>query len=257
MDRWRERTALVTGGASGIGRALCEEFLKAGINVVACDLNHQMQIIETLDHNLEHSGELMPVACDVTKEEEVLSMFDQVRKSRLRGIDICVNCAGIGDDKNLTEGEVSMWRKMLEVNILGLAICTREAIKSMKERKVQDGHIIHLCSAAGHQVMPLMPFYSATKFAVRALAEALRQELKAEKSGIRVTTLSPGAVCTAFADNFTSAFFLNFYDKNPHLTTTDVVASIVHALSAPRHVEVNDVIIRSIQKPTRNPQLEQ
>lgn len=136
------------------------------------------------------------------------------------------------------------------MNVLGLSICTREALKSMKERGVTDGHILHLSSEAGHEPMPLMPFYSATKFAVRALAEALRQELAQEKSNIRVTTISPTAVKTEFIKKLgDNPFFEGFFEKFPHLTTAEVVGAVIHALSAPRHVQVHDILIRSVALP--------
>merc|ERR1712179_573113 len=90
---------------------------------------------------------------------------------------------------------------MLDVNILGLTICTREAVKQMKERNVDDGHIFQLGSMSGHRIIlgsPHIHFYAATKYAVKALVEGLRNELRQMKSNIRVTHISPGLVHTEF-----------------------------------------------------------
>jgi len=87
---------------------------------------------------------------------------------------------------------------MLDVNVLGLCIGTREAVKLMRESKVDDGHVININSMSGHRIVG-MPFYSATKFAVTALTEGLRRELVEAKTHIRATSISPGLVETNFA----------------------------------------------------------
>merc|ERR1711893_15889 len=101
----------------------------------------------------------------------------------------------------LVSGETWKFRNMLELNVLALTICTREAIQSMKERGVDDGHIVHVSSGAAYSIPPGYDatFYSATKWAVRGLTEGLRSELRALKSNIRVSSVSPGFVKTEFA----------------------------------------------------------
>ena len=103
MDRWVGRTALVTGSASGIGRATTLQLLRLGVNVVACDLSDCVQRVEAIKEELTDAGcgQLMAMACDVSKEEDVVSVFEKVRQSDLKGVDICVNSAGIGDNKKL------------------------------------------------------------------------------------------------------------------------------------------------------------
>ena len=94
------------------------------------------------------------------------------------------------------------WRTMYEVNVLGLSMCTQEACKLMEQSGVSDGHVVMLNSVAGHNVLNLAVFYSSTKFAVTCLAEGLRQELRAKKSKIRVTSISPGAIKTPFLTKY-------------------------------------------------------
>ena len=93
---------------------------------------------------------------------------------------------------------------MLDVNVLGLCICTREAYKLMEKGGIDDGHFVNINSMSGHRIVGL-PFYSATKFAVTALTEGLRRELRAKKSQIRCTSISPGLVETNFLFRY---FFL-------------------------------------------------
>lgn len=250
MNRWNGRTALVTGASSGIGRFIAMELLKHGVNVVACA--RRIEAIEAIKGELKDAmkGQLMAVKCDVAKEEEILAMFEKIKASGLKGVDICINNAGFGDAKPLTEGETSVWRNMLEVNVLGLSICTREALKSMKERDVDDGHIIHLSSVAAYNIQPQYAFYCATKHAVRALTEGLRQELLAKKSGIRVTAISPGAVLTEFGNRMGNKAMVDaYYQNNPYLAADDIVASVLYALSAPKHVQIHDTVIYPVGQP--------
>jgi len=101
------------------------------------------------------------------------------------------------------------WKGMFDVNVIGMSICTREAVKLMKDAGVDDGHVVNLNSIVGHFVGPRLKAYSATKYAVTALTEGLRQELCQEKSHIRTTSISPGFVKTEFAARFVDQWFKN------------------------------------------------
>lgn len=98
------------------------------------------------------------------------------------------NAGGAGLSTNLIEGDTEVWKRVFDLNVLGLCIATREAVKNMKENNV-DGHIIHINSIAGHKVLNVPNFnvYPASKFAVTALTETLRQELNSIGSKIKIT----------------------------------------------------------------------
>ncbi|XP_038942295.1 dehydrogenase/reductase SDR family member 11 isoform X7 [Rattus norvegicus] len=143
----------------------------------------------------------------------------------------------------------------IEVNVLALSICTREAYQSMKERNVDDGHIININSMCGHRVPPqsVIHFYSATKYAVTALTEGLRQELLEAQTHIRATCISPGLVETQFA--------FKLYDKDPReaaatyehikcLRPEDVAEAVIYVLSTPPHVQVGDIQMRPTEQVT-------
>jgi NADP-dependent 3-hydroxy acid dehydrogenase YdfG len=135
---------------------------------------------------------------------------------------------------------------MLEVNVLGLAIATREAIKDMERRGVA-GHVVHVSSMAGHRVPgPDSGMYAATKFAVRALTEALRQELRARKSAIRVTAISPGHVFTEFADVFSgrAGAQAEIDARSKILEPRDVAEAILWIVTRPAHLQVHDLLVR-------------
>ena len=120
-------------------------------------------------------------------------------------------------------------------------IATREAVRDMDRRGVA-GHVVHVASMAAHRVPPGSGVYAASKFAVRALTEALRQELRARQSPIRVTQVSPGYVETEFAQVFSGDD--SVYRRLKALEPGDVARAVLWAVSQPAHVEVHDVLVR-------------
>ena len=202
MDRWRGKVAVVTGASSGIGRAIVHALARDGMRVAFCARREDR--LDDLTRELL-DGEPAPSAADLLvrrvdmrEEAQILELFTRVRE-KWGGVDVLVNNAGLGHASPLVSGSTEDWREMLEVNVLGLCVATREAVADMRTRG-DDGHVIHIGSMAGHRVPAGAGVYSATKFAVRALTEGLRQELRALESGIRVTAISPGYVETEFAD---------------------------------------------------------
>ncbi|XP_072314603.1 dehydrogenase/reductase SDR family member 11-like [Eucyclogobius newberryi] len=253
MERWRGRVALVTGASVGIGAAIAKELVLHGMKVMGCA--RDVEKIKKLSEECRaagHSGVLVPYKCDLTNEEEILTMFTDI-KSQYRGVDVCINNAGLAHPDSLLNGQTSGWRNMLDVNVIALSVCTREAYQSMKERNVDDGHIIHINSMSGHRVVNSADthFYSATKFAVTALTEGLRQELREAKTHIRATSISPGFVETEF--------FPRLYSQNPEKGSTaytklkcieavDVAKAVIYALSAPPHVQIGDIQMRPVEQ---------
>ena len=171
MDRWAGRTALVTGASSGIGAAIASRLVAEGLRVVGCGRRPERaaEILAAADPTGNNS---LAVACDVRDETSVRRMFADTRE-RFGGVDVLINNAGLGHAGTLAEGRADDWREMLDVNILGLCLCTREALADMRARG-GFGQIIHIGSMAGQRVPPGAGFYGATKHAVRALTESLR-----------------------------------------------------------------------------------
>ncbi|XP_049800283.1 dehydrogenase/reductase SDR family member 11-like [Schistocerca nitens] len=182
MERYAGRVALVTGANSGIGAATARALLRRGLEVVGLDKRiDRVQARELKDA----PGRLYPLQCDVSCEENVLRAFKWI-KENLGGVDVLINSAGICRENLPTTGQTAEWRHTLDVNVLGLSVCTREAVQSMLDRGVDDGFVIHICSIAGH-IMPFDPLcsmYHASKHAVRALLEGLRMDLVARNSKI-------------------------------------------------------------------------
>jgi NADP+-dependent farnesol dehydrogenase len=137
----------------------------------------------------EKKGKLFAVKVDMTKEDDILKGFKWVSE-KIGPVHILVNNAGITQNTNLTEGETEKWKKILDTNVLGLCIATREAVKVMimKANNI-DGHIIHINSVSGHGVpnFPGVNVYAASKHAVTALTETLRQEFNHPGLKIKIT----------------------------------------------------------------------
>jgi NADP-dependent 3-hydroxy acid dehydrogenase YdfG len=190
----------------------------------------------------------MPLRVDLRDEDQIIGMFEQTR-TRLGGVDVLVNNAGLGHLAPLLNGQTEHWREMLEVNVLALCICTREAIAQMRARG-DAGHVIHISSMAAHRVPPGSGVYSATKFAVRSLTEGLRQELRAAGSAIRVTAISPGFVETGFAAHYhhDEQATARTYGRYPVIQSAEIADAVVYALSQADHVQIHDVLLRPTQQ---------
>ncbi|XP_013772396.1 dehydrogenase/reductase SDR family member 11-like [Limulus polyphemus] len=254
MQRWVGRVAVVTGASAGIGAEICRELVKHGMIVVGCarDVDRIRAICE--EENVKSAvGSLKPVKCDLTKENEILSMFEDIRKT-YGCVHLCINNAGFSEiNTTLLEGDTDSWRRMLEVNVMGLCICTRESIKLMRENSINDGQIIHISSMSAHRVRPGgLSFYSGTKFMVKALAEGFRNELRASNSGIRVACISPGMVDTEFHKRL--------FKDNPEearrrvsqftfLKAEDIARAVLNILEMEPHIDINDIIIRPTEQP--------
>ncbi|XP_071946356.1 dehydrogenase/reductase SDR family member 11-like [Antedon mediterranea] len=249
-DRWVGRVALVTGASVGIGAAIAKKLVKHGMKVVGC-ANNGVDKVKAIAEELKSQnapGILHPVKCDISKENEILAMFAEI-KDKFGGVDVCVNNAGLSIDCPLMSGKTEDWRHLLDVNVLGLSICTREALNQMTERGVDDGHIFHLSSVGGHFVFSSVSFYCGTKHMVRALTEGLRQELRAKKSNIRITSISPGYVRTEFLQRMVGEEIAKKYTyEMKGLDAEDIADALAYALHAPPHCQVHDILLR----PTNN-----
>jgi len=247
LERWRGKVAVVTGASSGIGRATAALLADAGLKVAVAARRR-----ERLDaFAAERPGaEVLALEVDLRDEAAIARAFAQVRE-RWGGVDVLVNNAGLGRKAPLVSGATEAWREMLEVNVLALCVCTREALQDMRARGDQ-GHVIHVSSMSAHRVPSGSGVYSATKFAVRSLTEGLRQELRELESGIRVSSISPGFVETEFAATYheSEEAARATYSRFPVLTPDDVANAVAYVLGAPAHVQVHDVLVRPTQQPT-------
>lgn len=192
MDRWVNKTAIVTGASSGIGAAIVIDLVKAGMNVVG--LARRVQRVSELQQQIPKTskGKLYAIECDITIEKDIKSAFEWVEQN-LGGVDVLVNNAGIMNQVNLVdENNSDAIRSTIETNLMGPVLCTREAFQSMRKRGV-DGHIFMINSTLGHKVFYLVGttastnIYPPTKYGITAMTEVLRQEFQAFGTKIKIT----------------------------------------------------------------------
>jgi 17beta-estradiol 17-dehydrogenase / 3beta-hydroxysteroid 3-dehydrogenase len=234
------RSVVVTGASSGIGaattRALAAEGARLTIGARRADR------LDALAREIG-ADRVALVRADMRVEADVVRLIATARE-RFGGVDALVNNAGLGRKAPVRTGTTEAWREMLETNVLGLLVATREALQDMERRGVA-GHVVQVSSMAGHRVPGAdSAVYSGTKFAVRAITEGLRQELRAAKSPVRVSLVSPGYVDTEFADVFAGPGGAPPMRDMKQLEAGDVARAIVWILSQPPHVEVHDVLVR-------------
>jgi 17beta-estradiol 17-dehydrogenase / 3beta-hydroxysteroid 3-dehydrogenase len=220
---------LVTGASSGIGRALCEILVDRGASVLGV----------TRRPNSLPSG-VAPIQADLTKRDEVLEVFNHLGR-----INALVNCAGVAYLARITDGNPADWEEMWRVNVMALALCCQLSLRHFPK---QGGRIVNVSSMSGHRVPPTGGFYAPTKFAVRAVTDALRNELKAINSPVQVACVSPGFVDTPLLDQYfrgREEVLRKTRDSMSMLKPEDVAYSILSILEAPTHVEIGDILMRS------------
>ncbi len=245
-----DQVALVTGASSGIGEAIARMLAAHGAHVVA--LARRVDRLARLGDALREQhprAKFTAIGCDLRDTDALVAAFDRVR-DELGGARILVNNAGLGRDAPLCSGDTAHFREMLDVNVLALAVCTREAVGHMLARG-DVGHIVHISSMAAHRVPQGGGMYAASKFAVRALLEGLRQELRDRGSRIRVGAVSPGYVRTEFAEvqSGSAEAAGRTYGRFTVLDVADVADVVRGMLVAPDHVQIHDVLMRSVEQP--------
>lgn len=190
MERWSQKVAVVTGASSGIGASIAVELAKAGLIVIG--LARRKERVDKLASDLAKNvtGKLIAFQCDVSKEDEIIEAFTWINE-RYGGVDVLVNNAGIIAYETLltSPGNAEKLRNVLDVNVMGVVLCTREAFQSMKKRQV-DGHIITINSTLGHTI-PISAgtfnIYPPSKYAVTAINEMLRHEFRNSGTKIKIT----------------------------------------------------------------------
>jgi clavulanate-9-aldehyde reducatase len=234
------RVAAVTGASSGIGEATARALSDAGASVALGA--RRADRLETLAEGLD--GPTFVRELDVADEEQARD-FVKAAHDELGGLHILVNNAGVMLLGPVAGADTDEWRRMIDVNLLGLLYCTHAALPLIEASG--GGDVVNVSSVAGRRADAGAAVYNMTKFGVHAFSEALRQE--ALHSGIRVTTVAPGFVETE----------LQSHNKNPLvrraterareqigqvLSAADIAEAILHAVTRPPHVCVNEIVVR-------------
>jgi NADP-dependent 3-hydroxy acid dehydrogenase YdfG len=258
-----DKTAVVTGASSGIGRAIAEKLGGAGAHVylagrTASAMEESKKVIESA------GGKATPVVADLREVAQVQGLVDRAAADTGR-LDIMVNNAGLSYPSSIIDADPEEWREMFEVNVIALLAGCQAAVKAMRKTGSQ-GHIVNISSVAA--LRPDSGVYGSTKHAVNTISNTLRAEL--EGDNIRVVTIMPGAIATNFARNFDPAVVSNFvrmtglevdvkrgerlpdevFEKlqGPLRQTLgsadDIAGAVLYAVSQPIDVNVAEMVVR-------------
>ncbi len=226
------KTAFITGGSNGIGKATSIKLLEAGANVFVLELSQERINTFVEEANTDKLGTYQG---DVGNEADVIAAFEQC-KAKFGGLDILLNNAGIGlTSPDLSETDLSVFDKMVNVNMRGVFLATREALKIMKPQK--SGHILTLISMAGQRTNPGAPLYCASKFGARGINSGLADQVL--KEGIKVTDINPGPVDSDYWGD-------RNVPREKFLSVNDVADVIMFAVGSPAHVVMREINFDSV-----------
>jgi NADP-dependent 3-hydroxy acid dehydrogenase YdfG len=247
MPKLHGKVAVVTGASSGIGEATAEALAAEGATVVVA-ARREERLVDLTKRIEESGGKVLAATCDVTDEAQAHGLIRRAEDEFGR-VDILVNNAGVMLLSTVGKGLSEEWRRMFDVNVLGLLYATDAAIETMKRQG--GGHLVNVSSVAGRKVTrDSSGVYAGSKFAVGAISEGLRQELL--EDNIRVTIVEPGAVATELTDHITdedARESLGGLLNLEILRAEDIANAIVYAVTQPERVSVNEILIRPTQQP--------
>ena len=238
------KVVVITGASSGLGEATAR-LLSAQDASVVLGARRIDRLRVLADELSRRGGKALAVPTDVVQCDQVKRLVDAAVQTYGR-IDVMINNAGLMPQALLERLKIDEWNRMIDVNIKGVLYGIAAALPHMKRQKA--GHFINVSSVAGHRVGPGFAVYAATKYAVRALSEGLRQEVK--PYNIRTTVISPGAVATELPNTVTdpqAAERIRKFYAEVAIPAESFARAVAFAMSQPEEVDVNEILFR----PTR------
>ncbi|MGE8339515.1 MAG: SDR family oxidoreductase [Flavobacterium sp.] len=237
----KDKVVIITGASSGMGEAAAKHLAGLGATVILGA--RRADRIDKLAKDIQQTGaKALAVEVDVTDLEQVKNLVDTAVRQFGR-VDVIVNNAGVMPLSPMDRINVEEWNTMIDVNIKGVLNGIAAVLPYMKEQK--SGQIINTSSVAGHKVFYSSAVYSATKYAVRALTEGLRMELK--PYNIRTTIVCPGAVKTEVLEHISEADIQQAnkdYVGEVGISADSFARVVAFAISQPSDVDINEIIFR-------------
>ncbi len=251
MSRRLEGTvALVTGASSGIGEATALALAAEGASVAIAARRRDR--LEALAERIGGGSKVLVLETDVTDEEQARAMVDRTI-AELGRLDTLVNNAGVMLLGSIVDAPIEEWQRMVQLNVLGLLYCTHAALphllRAAEDDPRQVADVVNMSSVAGRVARQGSGVYNATKFGVVAFSESLRQEVT--KRHVRVSIVEPGAVMTELATHNRPEVIEGMrarFGKMEMLQAEDIAESIVFTVTRPRHVAVNEILIRPTEQ---------
>ncbi|HTV20556.1 MAG TPA: SDR family oxidoreductase [Polyangiaceae bacterium] len=245
-ERTREgKVVLVTGASSGIGEAIARRLGRAGARLVLGA--RRVDRLDAVARGIvAEGGSAIAVRADVTRRVDVERLVSEARRTFGR-LDVLVNNAGVMPLSALRERKIDEWEQMIDVNLRGVLYAIAAALPLFDAQGA--GHVINITSVADRTVVPTAAVYSATKFAVRALSEGLRQEAGAH---LRVTLVAPGATESELANGISDPELRRaaIEDYRRDLIGADAIArAVAFAIEQPADVDINEIVVRPTAQP--------
>jgi NADP-dependent 3-hydroxy acid dehydrogenase YdfG len=249
-QRLQGTVALVTGASSGIGEATAMALVAEGATVAIAARRRDR--LEALAERIGTDHDVLVIETDVTDQSSAQAMVEQTVDQYGR-LDTLVNNAGVMLLGPIVDAPIDEWRRMVELNLLGLLYCTHAAVPHLlraadsEPRKVAD--IVNVSSVAGRVARQGSGVYNATKFGVAAFSESLRQEVTGRH--LRVSLIEPGATMTELASHNRPEIIevmRGTFGTIELMRAEDIAESILFTVTRPRHVAVNEVLIRPTEQ---------
>ncbi|KAH8420726.1 hypothetical protein KR222_003236 [Zaprionus bogoriensis] len=240
---WRNKVAVITGASVGIGASTALALANAGMIVVG--LARRAELIEALSAQVSGEGKIVARQCDLSDDEQLVSSFSWIQE-HFHCIHVLVCNAGILKASFLSEWPPKDIKELFDLNVVATASCLRETLRHMAKTK-QRCHIVVINSVLGHRIpevpVPLFSVYPATKHAITALCQTVRQEIHFLKLNIKLTSICPGMVDTDFLSVYSQAVH-----ELPKLQSDDVAKAVLYALDTPDGVQVEDIVLQQMRK---------
>ena len=231
-----EPVFLITGASTGIGAATARQAVEAGYRVVLGARSEDK--LRGLAEELGGEDRAIAQRCDVSDWDDQQALV-ATALGRFGRLDVYFANAGFGAARSFLKEDVAHWRSMIDTNVLGVALSIRAALPHLLESG--RGHVLLTSSVAGRRALP-GSLYAATKWAVTAMGEALRLEIRNDhpEAMVKVTLVEPGMTDTPF------------FDTRPEgmLEPDDIARAVMYAVAQPEHVDVNEILIRPTRQPT-------
>lgn len=239
------KVVVITGASSGIGETTAQILAQQGAKVIL-GARRTERLAKLVDKIRAEGGSADYKAVDVSKREQMEALI-QFAKTTFGRVDVIVNNAGVMPLSPIEALKIDEWERMVDVNIKGVLYGIAAGLPVMKAQG--SGQFINISSIGGHAVFPTAAVYCATKYAVRAISEGLRQEQLA--GDIRVTIISPGVVESELADTITdpnTKEAMNAF-RQIALTPDAIARAISYAIAQPQDVDVSEIIVRPTASP--------
>jgi NADP-dependent 3-hydroxy acid dehydrogenase YdfG len=229
MSELNNKTAIITGGGSGIGKAIASALVNEGINVVIASRRIEVITRACEELNSAGKGRALPLWCDLRNPDSITGLVKKTEEV-FPAVDMLINNSGLGVQKKIIDLEADEWDLVMETNLKGAFLLTKAVLKGMIQRR--SGYIINIASQAAKHGYPEAGAYCASKFGLLGFAEALQQEVR--EYGIRVNSLCPALVQVPPPQSEEEF-------RNDVLQTQDLAAAVLFLLKQPERVKFENI----------------